>query len=105
MQKIWLVVAMVLMSFNLAKAGEVGADCIFDGRKLFGDVKIVDSFPDFKVKKVSSLADIKVKEVANFATNCGDWRYVNSFPDFTVQFVDSFADFTIQEVSAFPGVK
>ena len=47
--------------------------------------KVVNSFPDLKVKSVSSFPD-----------KCGRWKFVESFPDFKVKFVNSFPDFTIQ---------
>lgn len=88
-----------------AAHAKIGAGCSFGGKKLYGKVKFVSAFPDFKVKVVSSFPDLKVKQVEAFPDTCGKWQAVESFPDFTVQIVDSFPDFTIQYVEAFPGVR
>ena len=77
--------------------------CKYKGIKLYGKVKLVDSFPDIKVKVVSSFPDLKVQKVSSFANSCGQWKFVDSFPDFKVKFVDFFPDFKIKFVSSFPG--
>ena len=87
-----------------ATAADDVIDCECNGIPLYGDVKIVNSFPDFKVKVVNSFPDLNVKLVDSFPDSCGRWRIVDSFPDFTVQFVDSFPDFTIRMVDSFPGM-
>ena len=79
--------------------------CAFAGKALQGRVRVVASFPDFKVKLVTSFADLKVQRVTSFPDSCGKWQLVDSFPDFTVQFVDSFPDFAIEYVDSFPGVR
>src|SRR6056297_1706406 len=68
-----------------AGTGNIGDDCTFNGKKLAGKVKIVDSFPDIRVKAVSSFPDLKVKQVTSFADQCGEWQFVDSFPDFKIQ--------------------
>ncbi len=92
-----------LICFSVA-AGPVEKDCTFRGKKLYGRVQFVDSFPDIKVKIVDSFPDLKVKKVKAFADRCGEWQIVRSFPDLKVQIVDSFPDITIQYVDAFPGL-
>ena len=87
-----------------ATSGDKVVDCKCNGVPLYGKVKIVNSFPDFKVKIVDSFPDLKVKLVDSFPDSCGKWKIVDSFPDFTVQFVDSFPDFTIKMVESFPGM-
>lgn len=79
------------------------ADCSFGGKKLYGKVQFVTSFPDIKVQVVSSFPDLKVQQVTSFPDKCGKWQKVSSFPDFKVQLVDSFPDVKIQYVSSFPG--
>lgn len=103
-------VAVVLGTYALAAASpavpmsKVGGDCTFGGKKLYGDVKVVTAFPDFKVKRVTAFPDLKVKVVTAFPDSCGRWKMVDAFPDFTVQWVDAFPDFEIEYVDAFPGV-
>ncbi|MCI6530908.1 MAG: hypothetical protein MR428_07450 [Mesosutterella sp.] len=87
-----------------AWAGGVSGDCSWNGIPLYGNVKVVDSFPDIKVKIVSSFPDLKVKEVNSFPDSCGKWRFVDSFPDFKVKFVNSFPDIKIKYVESFPGL-
>ena len=89
----------------IAEMGKVPSSCRLKGKKLWGKVKIVSSFPDFKVKKVSSFPDLKVKWVTSFPDKCGKWKKVSSFPDFKIKWVSSFPDFKIKIVSSFPGVR
>ncbi|MDR2972463.1 MAG: hypothetical protein LBU83_11135, partial [Bacteroidales bacterium] len=79
-------------------------DCRCKGVSLYGKVKIVDVFPDFKVKIVDVFPDLKVKFVDVFPDSCGKWQIVDVFPDFTIQIVDVFPDFTIKLVDVFPGM-
>ena len=96
------VVAGVSLSAD-AKGGFNKSSCTFNGKKLYGKIKEVTSFPDVKVKVVSSFPDVKVKKVTSFPDSCGKWQFVYSFPDTKVQFVDSFPDVKIQYVDSFPG--
>jgi hypothetical protein len=84
--------------------GAVGSDCTFKGKKMYGKVQKVTSFPDIKVQKVTSFPDLKVQKVTSFPDSCGKWQFVTSFPDFKVQFVTSFPDIKVQFVTSFPGI-
>ena len=86
------------------ETGVIPKSCVFKGKKLYGKVQVVDSFPDFKVQEVTAFPDIKVQRVTAFPDKCGKWQFVKSFPDFKIQFVKSFPDFKVQFVDAFPGV-
>jgi hypothetical protein len=86
-----------------AAAAEIGADCAFNGLKLWGDVEVVESFPDIKVEIVDSFPDLRVQIVDSFPDKCGKWKFVTSFPAIRVQFVTSFPDLRIQYVESFPG--
>lgn len=77
--------------------------CTFNGFVLYGDVQIVESFPDIKVQIVTSFPDLNVKEVTSFPDDCGEWKFVESFPDVKIQYVDSFPDVKIKLVTSFPG--
>lgn len=79
--------------------------CTFNGKKLYGKIQVVTSFPDVKVQEVSSFPDLKVQKVSSFPDKCGKWQLVTSFPDTKVQFVKSFPDVKIQYVSSFPGMR
>lgn len=61
-----------------------------DVSKIYGKIKFVDSFPDYRVKVVKSFPDLRVKKTNVFANKPGEWKIVDSFPDFTIQYVDSF---------------
>ena len=67
-----------------------------DGKtyKLYGKVKIVDSFEDIKVKIVDSFED-----------SCGKVKIVDAFEDVKVKIVDNFEDIKIKIVEHFEGVK
>jgi hypothetical protein len=89
---------------NEAGTGNLdAATCSFRDKRLFGKVKVVESFPDVRVKVVDSFPDLKVKKVESFADECGEWQFVDSFPDFTIQYVDSFADVEIKMTNGRPG--
>lgn len=77
--------------------------CTFNGLPLYGDIQIVDSFPDLKVQIVESFPDLRVQIVDSFPDDCGQWRYVDSFPDVKIQYVESFPDIKIEMVTSFPG--
>lgn len=101
------VTLIVLLATQLCLAGGKIDEktCSFNGKKLYGKIGIVTSFPDIKVKVVSSFPDLKVQKVHSFPSACGKWEFVTSFPDTTVQFVDSFPDVQIEFVDSFPGLK
>jgi len=65
-----------LLSTLLALA-PVGSDCTARGKKLYGRVKVVTSFPDVRVQVVRGGADLRV-------------RFVEAFGDVRVQMVDAF---------------
>jgi len=107
----WVLVALSVAAVGLAiiassalAVGKVASDCTFSGHKLYGKIKLVDSFPDLKVKLVDAFPDLKVQKVDNFPDACGKWKMVDSLPDLKVQLVKSFPDLTIKYVTAFPGL-
>lgn len=80
--------------------------CAFNGKKLYGKIKLVEyaSDADIKVKIVSAFPDLKVKFVENFADDCGEWQIVENNEDLKVYITESFPDLKIQPVVAFPGL-
>ena len=89
-------------------AGTAGLNkdaCTFNGFPLYGNIQIVDSFPDIKVKVVDSFAELHVEIVTSFPDKCGQWQMVNTFPDVKIQYVDSFPDVKIKFVDSFPGMR
>lgn len=87
-----------------AGTGKIGADCTFNGKKLYGKIKFVENFPDIKIQVVENFPDLKVKKVDNFPDSCGEWKIVENFPDFTVKIVEHFGDIKIKFVENFPGI-
>jgi hypothetical protein len=103
-----LLTASILLSFSFIlkndhHAGPIDDNCQCKGKKMYGKVQFVKSFPDVKVQVVTSFPDLKVKMVNAFPDKCGMWQEVTSFPDVKVQIVDAFPDVKIQYVDAFPG--
>jgi hypothetical protein len=88
----------------VAMCGRINCDCTFNGKKLYGRYKVVDVFPDFKVRVTNVFEDLDVEKVTVFPDSCGNWQEDDTFPDFTVQFVDVFEDFSIKYVNVFPGI-
>ena len=96
----------LLLAASTAMAGSVVApDCTFKGKRLYGKIQVVKSFPDLKVQVVQSFPDLKVEKVKSFPDKCGKWQFVEYGEDFTVQFVESFPDIKIKYVDSFPGVE
>jgi len=103
-------VALVIGSYAFAAAspsavpmGKVSDSCSLDGKKLYGKVKVVEHFADFKVKVVEHFPDLNVQLVEHFPDSCGKWQLVEHFPDFTITYVEHFPDFEIKKVQHFPG--
>lgn len=100
----------ILLPASFAISPALAADidkssCTFKGKKLYGKIQIVTSFPDVKVQEVTSFPDLKVEKVSSFPDKCGKWQIVTSFPDTKVQFVSSFPDVKVQYVTSFPGLR
>ncbi|EDP95875.1 hypothetical protein U8527_12160 [Kordia algicida OT-1] len=81
-------------------------DCEFEGKKLYGKIRFVESASnaDVKIKIVNSFPDIKVKLVENFADDCGEWQVVEYGEDLKVYVAESFADIKVKFVTSFPGM-
>ena len=82
-----------LASVASAASEKITKDGYFKGIRLAGKVRVVEHFPDLKVKAVET-----------FPNDVGEWQFVDFGEDFTIQFVDHFPDITIRFVNAFPGV-
>lgn len=96
MKKICCILAFLLLLLAgsaVDAAGPINRDGYFKNIRLAGRVRVVDSFPDLKVKTVDSFPD-----------DIGEWQFVDYGEDFTIQFVDSFPDICIEFVDSFPGV-
>jgi hypothetical protein len=78
-------------------------DCKFRGKKLYGKVRVVTAFADFRVREVRAFEDLKVQKVTAFPDACGKWEFVTAHEDFTVEFVTAHEDFTVRYVTDFPG--
>jgi len=99
------VVALIIFAAtNITQANPISSDGYFNGIRLCGKVRVVNSFPDIKVQIVNAFADLKVKKVSAFPNKIGEWQFVTSGEDFKIQFVDSFPDLKIKFVDAFPGL-
>ena len=96
--------AIIFATTSSAFAATISSDGYFNGIKLCGRVRVVNSFADIKVQIVNSFPDLKVKKVSAFPDNIGEWQFVNGGEDFTIQFVDAFPDIKIKFVDAFPGL-
>ena len=92
------------MRFNLRGYDSQYTNVYFNGIRLAGKVRVVDSFPDLRVQVVSAFPDLRVQTVDYFPDDIGQWQFVDYGEDFTVQFVDSFPDIRIQFINSFPGV-
>lgn len=69
--------------------------CTANGKQLYGKVKIVNHFADFKVKVVSYNADLNVDTTRSHPSQCGEWKFTEHFEDFSIELVNSSPDFTV----------
>ncbi|AOP32906.1 hypothetical protein A0128_02910 [Leptospira tipperaryensis] len=83
----------ILISFHLIgtsiDANKIDRVCTFQGKPIYGKIKIVKNFPDIRVQVVDHFPDIKVKIVDSFADSCGEWKMTDSFPDIKIEYVTS----------------
>ena len=93
----------------VSKGGIDKEHCTFtkEGKtfRLYGKVRIVDSFEDIKVRIVDNFEDVRVQVVDNFEDDCGRVRIVDNFEDVKVRIVDNFEDVKVRVVGNFEGVK
>ncbi|MFO0600589.1 MAG: hypothetical protein U0228_35100 [Myxococcaceae bacterium] len=80
-------------------------NCTWKGKKLYGKVQYVDSFPDVKIREVTALPDLKVLKVSALPSRCGEWEEVTSFPVLRVKVVTSLEDLQVEYVTSFPGIQ
>ncbi len=100
-----LVVGLVVLPASArADTGAVSSSCSFKGISLYGNVQVVDHFPDIEVKVVDHFPDLNVKMVDHFPDRCGLWKKVDHFPDFKIKYVEHFPDIEIKLVDHFPGL-
>ena len=104
MKKFFALAFLFIFSSGICHAGNVSADCTYNGIPLYGKVKIVENFEDIKVKVVNNFEDLKVKPVQHFPNSCGQWQFVDNFEDFKVKFVENFEDIDIKYVDFFEGM-
>ncbi len=107
MKQFTFVILLLYSSIILAK--EPLKTCTFNGKSLFGNVRIVfgDEPADVKVRVVNESADLKVWKLDKskvpgnpWIYTCGCWSYVKTGDQFTVKFVSKDEDFTVQFVDA-----
>ena len=61
-----------------------------------GRVRVVSSFPTYKIKQVDHNEDFKIRIVNHSPFNDYEWEYVDGFEDFSIQFVDAFEDYRVR---------
>lgn len=69
---------------NINKGYIAGAAMLFsasawsvDVSRIYGNIQVVDAFPDYKVKVVSAFADLDVQVVKAFPDAPGKWKMEN----------------------------
>lgn len=101
---ILLLLTFISLAAFTRSGGPIADDCTCKGIKLWGQVKIVDQYPDFRVKVVTSHENLTVQVVKSYPDKCGKWQFVDYFEDFKIQLVDFSEDFTIRFDPYFPGL-
>lgn len=100
--KFILVLSCCLALLSFTRDKKITPDCKCKGIPLYGSVRVVDAFPDFRVRVVDSFEDIRVMKIEHFSKTCGEWYFVDGHSDFTIMYVDSFEDFKVRFVDYFP---
>lgn len=95
---------LLLAGMSLGGTGRIGEDCSFNGKKLYGKVKIVSYGEDFKILPAGYGEDLRVETVGYGAGSCGKWEIVTYGEDFKIRFVEYGEDFKIRFVSYNPGL-
>jgi hypothetical protein len=78
--------------------------CTFNGKKLYGKVKVVNSGEDFKVRIVENSEDISIISTDKDPSKCGQWKFVEYSEDFKVRFVTNGEDFKIRYTTGEPKI-
>lgn len=99
------IVLFILISTSIFAQEIDKQSCTYEGKKLYGRVKIVENFPDITIEVVEQLPDIDIKIVEHFPEKCGEWELVENFPDLKVKIVQHNADLKVKFVRNFPGLK
>ena len=86
------------------RTGNVSADCTLKGKKLYGNIQIVDIGEDVTIENATTGEDLKIEVVKTGAFRCGQWLFVNTGADLKVKFVHTNADIHIQFVTTGPGL-
>ena len=84
---------LVLISFALPLAA-APTNCEWNGKKLYGKVKVVEIGEDIRVKIVEIAPD-----------KCGKWQYVEIGEDLRVKFVEIGEDIRVRFVEIGEGVR
>jgi hypothetical protein len=50
-----------------------------EGIPLYGKVKVVKQYADFKVQVVENYPDLKVQKVQHYPDKCGKWQFVENY--------------------------
>lgn len=108
--KRYLLILLLLLPVSIFAEVTIDKDnctIIKDGKTfpLYGNIQIVDSYPDIEVKIVDSYPDIEVKIVDSYANDCGEIKIVDSYPVVRVKIVDSYPDIEVKIVDSYPGIR
>jgi len=95
MKKLGLILAALL--FISATTDKI-TDCMYNGKKLYGRVKVVSAHADFRVEVVDVGEDLRVRRVNGIASACGEWEFTDGIADFTIEYVTVGSDFRIRFV-------
>jgi hypothetical protein len=96
MKPLFLLVIFIVVSFGCSCQDINPYTCTYNGKKLYGKVKIVNYGADFKIRIVTSNEDISILQTSGDPNECGEWKFVEYSEDFKVQIVTSGEDFTIR---------
>lgn len=78
--------------------------CSCENIPLYGKVRVVKNFGDFKIRETTIGEDLRVQVVTIGPSKCGQWEFVTFGEDFTVEYVTIGEDFTVRFVTIGPGL-
>lgn len=83
----------------------IGSDCRFNGKQLYGRVRIVEANEDIRVRVVNANEELRVfLNPITWYDRCGEWYYVTANENIKIRFVEANEHFRIRFVGANPGL-
>jgi hypothetical protein len=95
---------LVLFACLPVLSNPIGSDCSFNGKKLYGRVRIVNAGEDVKVRIVNAGENLRVEFSSIEYSQCGRWFFSQSGENVKIRFVEAGEDITVRVHPNNPGL-